>query len=136
MPRTLVRGIEIYFERDASEAGAPRLLFINGSGGDLRQKPGVFEGPLARHFDMLAFDQRGLGQSGIPDGPYSMADYAADAAGLLDAVGWDRCAVIGVSFGGMVAQELAVRHPARIERLVLCCMADLGFGSLPAPVLT
>ena len=134
MPNTTVRGIEIYFERNHSEAGAPRLLFINGSGGDLRQKPGVFEGPLACHFDMLAYDQRGLGQSEIPDGPYSMADYAEDAAGLLDAVGWDRCAVIGVSFGGMVAQELAVRHPERIERMVLCCTSPGGAGGHSYPL--
>ncbi len=81
--------------RTYERAGAPRLLFIIGSGGVLRQKPGIFEGPLAGHFDMLAHDQRGLGQSDIPDGPYSMADYAEDAAGLLDAVGWESCAVIG-----------------------------------------
>lgn len=134
MPRTTVRGIELYYERNTSEAGAPRLLFINGSGGDLRQKPGVFEGPLASHFDVLAHDQRGLGQSEIPDGPYSMADYAEDAAGLLDAVGWQRCAVIGVSFGGMVAQELAVRHPSRIERLVLCCTSPGGAGGHSYPL--
>ena len=55
-----------------------------------------------------------------------MGDYAADAAGLLDAVGWDTCAVFGLSFGGMVAQELAVTWPGRIERLALACTSPGG----------
>jgi 3-oxoadipate enol-lactonase len=57
---------------------------------------------LAQSFDVLASDQRGLGRSSKPDRPYLMADFADDAAALLDAVGWDRVPVVGVSFGGMV----------------------------------
>ena len=57
-----------------------------------------------------------------------MADYAEDAVGLLDAVGWDRCHVMGVSFGGMVAQELAIRYPERVDRLVLACTSSGGAG--------
>jgi len=134
MPHASIRGIQVYFERAVKAAASPPLLFISGSGGDLRQKPNVFEGPLAGDFDLLAFDQRGLGQTEIPDGPYRMADYAEDAAALLDFVGWDRCAVIGVSFGGMVAQELAVRYPERIERLVLCCTSSGGLGGHSYPL--
>ena len=69
------------------------------------------DGPLAESFEVLAYDQRGLGQSSVPPWPYAMADFANDAAALLDAVGWDDCVVMGISFGGMVAQELAIRHP-------------------------
>lgn len=131
MPFVPIGDIELYYER----AGAgPRLLFIGGTGGDLRQKPSVFEGPLPRRFDLLAFDQRGLGRSSKPDRPYTMADYADDAAGLLDHVGWDGCAVIGVSFGGMVAQELAIRHPARVARLVLACTSSGGAGGASYPL--
>jgi len=67
--------------------------------------------PFRQRCDTLAHDQRGLGRTAVPPGPYAMADYAADAAALLDHVGWSRCAVVGVSFGGMVAQELAVTWP-------------------------
>ena len=60
-----------------------------------------------------------------------MAQYAADAAALLDHVGWDRCAVVGVSFGGMVAQEFAVTCPERITRLALVCTSPGGAGCRP-----
>ena len=63
-----------------------------------------------------------------------MADYGEDAAGLLDAMGWERCAVVGVSFGGMVAQELAVRHPHRVTRMVLCCTSSGGEGGASYPL--
>jgi len=128
--------IDIYYERTQPErSGAPRLLFISGTGGDLRVKPSVFDGPLPKHFDVLAFDQRGLGQSSKPDRPYSMADYAADAASLMQAVGWDSALVMGVSFGGMVAQELAINHAGRVERLALACSPAGGKGGASFPFL-
>ena len=124
-------GLQIWFERKGE--GEP-LLFISGSGGDLRRKPGPMDGPLARQFDMVAYDQRGLGQTDKPDGPYSMADYAEDAAGLLDELDWATANVIGVSFGGMVAQELVIRHPDRIRKLVLCCTSPGGAGGASYPL--
>ena len=129
--RARVRDIEVHYE---IQGNGPRLLFIGGSGGDLRQKPGVFEGPLAREFEVLAYDQRGLGQSDRPEGPYTMADYAEDAAALLDAVGWDRCRVMGVSFGGIVVQELALGHPDRVERMALACTSSGGEGRPSFPL--
>lgn len=104
----------------------PAVLYINGTGGDLRQKPNVLDGPLAQSFDVVAYDQRGLGQSEKPAGPYSMADYADDAAVLLDSLNLEQVPVIGVSFGGMVAQHLAIRHPTRVSQLVLCCTSPGG----------
>ncbi len=117
--------LEIYFERAGDGS---RLLFISGSGGDLRNKPNQMDGPLVRNFDVLSYDQRGLGRTSKPDVPYTMAGYADDAARLLDHLGWKSAKVIGVSFGGMVAQELVLRHPAKVERLVLACTSPGGAG--------
>jgi 3-oxoadipate enol-lactonase len=116
------------------EGRGQRLLFISGTGGDLRTTPGVFDSPLGRDFDLLAYDQRGLGQTDKPAGPYSMADYADDAAGLLEALGWDSALVMGVSFGGMVAQEFALRHPKNVKRLVLACTSAGGAGGASYPL--
>ncbi len=132
--RATLRGLDFYYEHSGTGEGRPRLLFVNGTGGDLRQQPRLIDGPLADAFEILAYDQRGLGQTAKPDVPYSMADYADDAAALLDHVGWDRAHVLGVSFGGMVAQELALRHPDRIDRMVLCCTSSGGAGGASYPL--
>lgn len=125
MPSATLNGLNFHYERAGD---GPPLLFISGTGGDLRVQPNVFASPLARAFDLLAYDQRGLGRTDKPDVPYSMADYADDAAALLDHVGWEQALVVGVSFGGMVAQELVLRHPRRVKRLVLACTSPGGEG--------
>ena len=131
MPFQSVRDITVYSER----AGAgPRLLYISGSGADLRAHPNVFDGQLPKHFEVLAYDQRGLGRTSKPDRAYTMADYAEDAAALLDGYGWDSCHVMGSSFGGMVAQEFAIRFPERVHRLVLSCSASGGQGGSSYPI--
>ena len=125
-----VNGIDVYFEHSGE---GPRLLFLNGSGGKLETSD-LLLAPFRQRFELLAHDQRGLGRTSAPDGPYSMADYAADAAALLDHVGWDRCRVVGISFGGMVAQELAVTAPDRVERLALLCTSAGGEDSASYPL--
>lgn len=123
MPTANVNGLEIYYELHGD--GSP-LLNISGTGGDLRRAAPALN-PLTRAFTVLSYDQRGLGQTrGGEDRAPTMADYADDAAGLLDAIGWDRAHVVGTSFGGMVALNLAVRHPHCVDRLVLCCTSPGG----------
>jgi 3-oxoadipate enol-lactonase len=122
VPTAAVRGIDLHYEIQGS---GPRLLFLAGSGMTLDGAAMVIA-PFAAEFEVLAADYRGLGRSGPSPGPYSMADCAADFVGLLDVVGWDRCAVVGVSFGGMVAQELVVTVPERIERVALMCTSPGG----------
>lgn len=117
-----LNGIDVHVERGGE---GPPLLFCNGSGATLETSAPLID-RFRRHFDVVAHDQRGLGRTEIPPGPYTMAHYAADAAAVLDHVGWARCAVVGVSFGGMVAQELAVTWPERITRLALLCTSPGG----------
>lgn len=131
MPFAAVRDLQVHY---AIRGSGPRLLGIGATGWVLGQAPSILDMPFARHFEVLAYDQRGFGQTVSPDTPCSMADYAADASALLDALGWDRCAVVGISFGGMVAQELALRHPHRVERLVLACTSSGGAGGASYPL--
>ena len=133
MPFARIGDIEICYQRVGA---GPRLLFISGTGSDLRIRPNVLDGPFPKHFDMLAYDQRGLGQTSKPDRPYSMAEYAEDAVGLMAAIGWGSALVVGVSFGGMVAQELAIRHPHVVEGLVLACTSPGGAGGASYPLHT
>jgi 3-oxoadipate enol-lactonase len=130
IPKTTANGIGLYYERSGSGA---RLLFLNGSGSTLATSA-LLIAPFAARFDVVAYDQRGLGRTDTPPGPYAMTDYAADALALLDIVGWDSCRVVGVSFGGMVAQELAVTAPERVERLALCCTSPGGVGGASYPL--
>jgi 3-oxoadipate enol-lactonase len=131
VPTAAIDDLDVHYEVEGS---GPPLLFIGGTGGDLRTKPNVLDGPLVRAFTVAAFDQRGLGRTSKPDRPATMAEYGADAAGLLDHLGWPRAHVVGVSFGGMVAQELAVSRPDVVDRLVLCCTSSGGAGGASYPL--
>jgi len=131
MPKVIANDLEIYYERRGQ--GKP-LLYISGTGADLRNTPNQFDSPLGIAFDLIAYDQRGLGQTGKPSGRYTMADYADDAAALLDALEIEQIAVMGVSFGGMVAQELVLRHAERVSQLVLACTSSGGAGGASYPL--
>jgi 3-oxoadipate enol-lactonase len=130
VPVDHVNGVELYWEHRGS---GPRLLFCNGSGTTLQTVRPLLD-LFADKFDLLAWDYRGVGRSVPLTGPYAMADLAADAAGLLEIGGWDTCRVLGVSFGGMVAQEFAVTNPERVERLALACTSAGGGGGSSYPL--
>lgn len=130
MPTAHVNGIDVHHERRGE---GRRLLFCNGSGQSLASSRQLVDVFMSR-FDTLAHDQRGLGLTEVPPGPYSMADYAADALALADHHGWDTFALVGISFGGMVAQEIAVTAPDRIDRLGLVCTSPGGEGGASYPL--
>ena len=130
MPVDTVNGVELGWERFGS---GPPVLFCNGSGRTLADAKPMLEA-IASRFDVLAWDYRGFGPSDLPGGAYSMADLAGDAEGLLGLAGWDTCAVMGISFGGMVAQEFAVTHPEMVERLALLCTSSGGEGGASYPL--
>src|SRR5215467_6170467 len=130
MPLDRVNGVELYWERSGS---GRRLSFCNGSGATLQVVRPLLD-LLAGRFDLLAWDYRGLGRSAPLTGPYAVADLAADAVGLLEIAGWATCRVLGVSFGGMVAQEFAVTNPERVERLALACTSAGGEGGSSYPL--
>ncbi len=107
----------------------------NGSGATIAGSAPLID-KLAEHVDVLVHDQRCLGRSGVPATTPTMAEYAADALAVADAEGWQTFSLFGISFGGMVAQELAVTHPERIDRLALLCTSPGGAGGSSYPLHT
>ena len=127
MSTTTAQGAEIWWEEDGQ--GEPVLL-IQGLGypGDMwyRLVPA-----LSSRYRTLRFDNRGTGRTGVPPGPYTVEMMAADAIAVLDAAGAQRAHVVGVSMGGVIAQEVALTYPARVRSLVLGCTHPGGQHSAP-----
>jgi 3-oxoadipate enol-lactonase len=121
-------GTKIYWEEHGS--GDP-LLLIMGLGASLeawnRTAP-----VLAKQYRVILFDNRGVGRSDVPPDPYSLEMMADDAAAVMDAAGVRQAHVYGVSMGGMIAQEFALRHPSRVRKLILGCTACGGSEAVRA----
>lgn len=131
MTHLTVGGRRLFTQRSGS--GSEPLLLIQGmSGTHLAWGEPFLEG-LAEDFDVVAYDHRGVGRSDPVSEPFTIQELAADAVGLLDALGWETAHVVGISMGGMVAQELALAHPERIRTLTLGCTYCGGEGSELAP---
>jgi 3-oxoadipate enol-lactonase len=112
MPTLRINGVDIAYD----EAGSgPALLLLHAGIADRRMWDEVVP-TFAERFRVVRCDLRGYGETPLPDGPFT---YSADAAALLDALGVERAHVVGVSMGGHVALDLALAHPARLDRLIL-----------------
>jgi pimeloyl-ACP methyl ester carboxylesterase len=128
MPFTDNQGTKIYWDEEGQGAA---ILLIMGLGwsSDMwhRTRP-----VLSLRYRTIAFDNRGVGRSAVPKGPYSIADMASDAARVLDAAGVERAHLFGVSMGGMIAQEFALKYPMRIRSLILGCTSPGGPNAVKA----
>ena len=118
MPTINIAGTDLYYERRGE--GEP-LLLIQGLGGNSLHWGEDFLDGLQDGFELVLYDHRGAGRSGPLDGEHTIGDLAGDAIGLLDALAIDAAHVVGISMGGMVAQELVLQAPERVRTLTLGC---------------
>jgi pimeloyl-ACP methyl ester carboxylesterase len=130
MAKIEVGGREFHYERGGS--GEP-LLLIQGMSGTHIAWGRPFREALEECFDVVAFDNRGIGLSAPVDGPFTIVEMAEDTVGLLEALGIESAHVVGISMGGMVAQELALAEPSRLRSLTLGCTYCGGPGSALMP---
>jgi len=117
VPKAKVNGINLYYEVHGQ--GEPLVMimgFAGSSGGWIFQRR-----QFQKYFQVITFDNRGVGRSDKPPGPYSIRMMAEDTVGLMDHLGIQKAHLLGVSMGGYIAQELTINHPERVKKLVLGC---------------
>ncbi len=117
MPTIQTNGIDLYYEEKG--IGDPLLLIMGITGPGAAWEKHVAE--WEKNFRCIIVDNRGVGRSSQPEGPYSSALMADDCAGLLEALGLENVRVVGCSMGSIIAQQLALRYPQKIRSLVLMC---------------
>jgi 3-oxoadipate enol-lactonase len=117
MPHVHANGINLYYEEHGT--GEPLVLIMGFTVSSIDWHWNIPD--FAKQFRIIAFDNRGVGQSDKPDVPYSMALFADDTAGVLAGLGIDNAHIFGISMGGMIAQEFALRYPQRVKTLTLGC---------------
>lgn len=117
MSKVKVQGIDLYYK--VQGAGYP-LILIRGLGSNADhwycQRPA-----FSSCYSVVTFDNRGIGRSEKPDVPYTISIMADDTVGLMDAIGISKAHILGISMGGMIAQEIALRYPQRVHGLILAC---------------
>src|SRR5690349_6438262 len=129
MPVARLSSASLYYELQAPHGvpEPPRVLVIPGTGSNLRDPPSPLGWPGSERSAVLSYEHRDLGRSpAAGEEQPSMEDFACDALELTEQLGWQTFAVVGISFGGMVAQELALRAPERVTKLVLAITSAGG----------
>jgi len=128
MPKVKVNDIQIYYEVHGE--GFP-LIMITGWSGNIDWWDLRLIQELSKKYKLVIFDNRGVGRTDISDMKYTIKLFANDTAGLMDALGISRANVLGFSMGGMIAQELVLNYPEKVEKLVLCSTHCGGTKSVP-----
>ena len=127
-------GVRIAWEQRGLDEGTPVVL-VHGLGyGRWGWEPVVDD--LAGRFPVVLMDNRGIGASDVPPGPYTAEQMAGDVVAVLDALGADRVHLVGASLGGMIAQHVALLRPEQVDRLVLVCTMPGGELARPMPAVT
>ena len=123
MPKVKVNDIQIYYEVHGE--GFP-LIMITGLGGNIDSwNPRMIQ-ELSKKFKTVMFDNRGAGRTDVSDRKYTIRLFADDTAGLMNALGISRAHILGISMGGMIAQELVLNYPENVAKLVLCSTCSGG----------
>ncbi|MBS7250586.1 MAG: alpha/beta hydrolase [Candidatus Freyarchaeota archaeon] len=130
MPRIRIGDIKMYYEIHGK--GFP-LVMITGLSANKDWWPDYFIQQFSKRFKLLLFDNRGAGRTDAPKIDYTIRMFADDTIGLMDALEIEEAHMIGVSMGGMIAQELAISYPDRVKKLVLCSTTPGGQKSIPTP---
>jgi 3-oxoadipate enol-lactonase len=128
MPRIRAGAIEVNYETYGE--GEPLLLIMGFGASGAAWLPIL---PMLPGFKCIYYDNRGTGSSDVPDDGYNIGQMADDASNLLRAIGIERAKVFGISMGGMIAQELTLRHPEQVERVVLGCTTPGGSAAVRPP---
>lgn len=131
MPKVKVNDIQIYYEVHGE--GFP-LIMINGLGAHVDSWDPRSIQNLSKKFKLVLFDNRGSGNTDVSEREYTMKLFADDTAGLMDALEVTRAHVFGISMGGMIAQELVLNYPEKVEKLVLCSTSCGGTKSIQPAV--
>ena len=117
MPKIKVNDIQMFYEVHGE--GFPLIMIMGFTGNTSWWDPRWIQ-TLSEKFKVIAFDNRGAGRTDISDREYSIKLFAEDTAGLMNALGIPQANVLGISMGGMIAQELVLNYPEKVKKLVLC----------------
>jgi len=122
MAKTKVKDSEIAYGMD----GSGECLVLIGGFTMVKESWESQVAELARRFRVITFDNRGVGETTVPPGPFTIEDMAADTVGLMDALGIDSAHIFGVSMGGLIAQILSLDYPDRVKKVALGCTTHGG----------